>query len=113
MKTFKMTYIKRGEYDSKEDTIEAKDRWDAIREFRKKNGIRRISDLDYFHDEEIDNPLSSIDKGVKEYLERGGQPEEAIKVIKNMKGKYGTAADVGINYAIGKLMAAERWIEKN
>lgn len=55
MAVFKMTYIKPGEYDGKmaEDTIEAKDRWDAIRDFRKKNGIQRISDLDYFHDEEV------------------------------------------------------------
>ena len=55
MSFFKMTYIKHGESDGKmdEDTIEAKDRWDAIREFRRKNGIRRISDLDYFHDEEL------------------------------------------------------------
>ena len=55
MSIFKMTYIKRGEYDGKmdEDTIEAKDRWDAIRDFRRKNDIRRISDLDYFHDEEL------------------------------------------------------------
>lgn len=55
MAVFKMTYIKHGEYDGKmsEDTIEAKDRWDAIRDFRKKNGIRRISDLDYFYAEEV------------------------------------------------------------
>ena len=55
MAVFKMTYIKHGEYDGKmsEDTIEAKDRWDAIRDFRKKNGIQRISDLDYFYAEEV------------------------------------------------------------
>lgn len=55
MAVFKMTYIKPGEYDGKmaEDTIEAKDRWDAIRDFRRKNGIRRISDLDYFYEEVV------------------------------------------------------------
>ena len=51
MRTFKMQYIKNGMDGVM--LVEAKDRWDAIREFRKAAGVKRISDLDYFHDEEV------------------------------------------------------------
>ena len=58
MAKFRLTYIKHGEYDGGEMptmVIEAKDRWDAIREFRKAAGVKRISDLDYFYDQELEN----------------------------------------------------------
>ena len=51
MRTFKMQYIKNGRDGVM--MIAAKDRWDAIRDFLKAVGMKRISDLDYFHEEEV------------------------------------------------------------
>lgn len=51
MKTFKMQYIKNGRDGVM--LVAAKDRWDAIKIFLKQIGMKRISDLDYFHDEEV------------------------------------------------------------
>lgn len=51
MRTFKMQYIKNGRDGVM--LVAAKDRWDAIKIFLKQSGMKRISDLDYFHDEEV------------------------------------------------------------
>ena len=51
MRTFKMQYIKNGRDGVM--MVAAKDRWDAIKIFLKQIGMKRISDLDYFHNEEV------------------------------------------------------------
>ena len=51
MRIFKMQYIKNGTDGVM--LVEAKDRWDAIKFFLKRVGKKRVSDLDYFHDEEV------------------------------------------------------------
>lgn len=51
MRTFKMQYIKNGRDGVM--MVAAKDRWDAIKIFLKQIGMKRIRDLDYFHDEEV------------------------------------------------------------
>ena len=76
-----MTYINNGKEGAA--LIEAIDRAEAVRKFRKQLGIANISQLDYFHDRDVTDSMDiyTANRETGTFIEKCESIEEALNKI--------------------------------